>query len=80
MSLVGVVTGFGRRNTDGTHTIFFKEIVTPPYNSGEDEEIRLTQLFNLEIENFIREDPTQWAWFHRRWKHQPDKAETDIST
>ena len=37
----------------------------------EEEVLRLTRRCNRELENAIREDPTQWLWFHRRWKTRP---------
>lgn len=37
----------------------------------EAEVVRLTRRCNEELENAIREDPTQWLWFHRRWKTRP---------
>ncbi len=27
--------------------------------------------FNQHLEKIIRRYPSQWAWFHRRWKHRP---------
>ena len=37
----------------------------------EEEVLCLTRRCNQELENVIREDPTQWLWFHRRWKTRP---------
>jgi len=31
----------------------------------------ITSEFTKAIEKFIREDPTQYWWIHRRWKHRP---------
>ena len=30
---------------------------------------RVTRHINQKIEELIRLDPSQWAWFHRRWRH-----------
>ncbi len=32
---------------------------------------RLTTAWTAAIEEWIREDPAQWAWFHERWKDAP---------
>jgi KDO2-lipid IV(A) lauroyltransferase len=41
----------------------------------EDPLTWVTAEYTRAIEQFIREDPTQYWWLHRRWKHQP-KEET----
>ncbi|MGK0289975.1 MAG: KDO2-lipid IV(A) lauroyltransferase [bacterium] len=69
---IPIISAFDRRNSDGTHTVHFKEIALPPFEKGEENEIRLTEQLSIASENFIRETPEQWAWFHRRWKHRPE--------
>jgi KDO2-lipid IV(A) lauroyltransferase len=44
---------------------------------SKDEEADLTmgaRLANAAIEKQIRHSPTQWVWFHQRWKSQPIPA------
>jgi KDO2-lipid IV(A) lauroyltransferase len=48
-----------------------------PAAPREEEVLRLTRRCNEALENAIREDPTQWLWFHRRWKTRPP-GEADI--
>ncbi|MHC4536804.1 MAG: LpxL/LpxP family acyltransferase [Planctomycetota bacterium] len=31
----------------------------------------VTAEYTTAIEQFVREDPTQYWWLHRRWKHRP---------
>lgn len=35
----------------------------------------VTAIFNQHLEQIIRQHPTQWAWFHRRWKHRPTEKD-----
>jgi len=35
----------------------------------------ITQRYTRGIEDFVREDPGQYLWVHRRWKTRP-KGET----
>jgi len=48
-----------------------------PEAPREEEVVRLTRRCNEALEKAIREDPTQWLWFHRRWKTRPP-GEPDI--
>jgi len=34
-----------------------------------------THLFHAVIEKYIKKYPTQWVWFHNRWKTTPEMAE-----
>jgi KDO2-lipid IV(A) lauroyltransferase len=56
---------------------FGPPIPMDPEAPREEEVLRLTQRCNRELEKAIREDPTQWLWFHRRWKTRPP-GEPDI--
>jgi len=31
-----------------------------------------TRMFNKVLENYIRKNPDQWLWIHRRWKTRPE--------
>ncbi|MEC7218115.1 MAG: lysophospholipid acyltransferase family protein, partial [SAR324 cluster bacterium] len=42
----------------------------------EEDLYRVTRWINQRIEELIRIDPPQWAWFHRRWRH-PASAEDE---
>jgi len=54
------------------HTLRFgPAIPMDPAAPREEEVVRLTRRCNVELEKAIRTDPTQWLWFHRRWKTRP---------
>jgi KDO2-lipid IV(A) lauroyltransferase len=54
------------------HTLRFGPAIPMDPNAPREEEVvRLTRRCNEELEKVIREDPTQWLWFHRRWKTRP---------
>jgi len=41
----------------------------------EQDVYSVTRKMNLHLEKRIRENPQQWAWFHRRWRHRPAEEE-----
>ncbi len=60
------------------HTIRWGPAVPmDPEAPREEEVLSLTRRCNETLEMAIREDPTQWLWFHRRWKTRPP-GEPDI--
>lgn len=67
-----VLAAFGARMPDGTHHFFFEIITEAPYEKTDEEAVKMTQMFNDALEKHIMQYPDQWAWFHRRWKTQPD--------
>ena len=74
---VPVVSGFDRRQPDGSHLIRFKRIPAPgELENNEDGVRRFTQLFSDAMEAHIRECPEQWTWNHRRWKRRPKRGGT----
>lgn len=68
-----VVVGIARRIGPGfRYEIRCEDIIDPADLAGSADDIRLlTQRFTSALERLIRQDPTQYLWLHRRWKHQP---------
>lgn len=58
-----------RREVDETHTLLIGEPI-PLATTGDKEQdlIINTGRCSQAIEQFIRETPEQWVWFHQRWR------------
>lgn len=68
-----VFVHFMRNPDDQTYTLLF----TPPlqnYPSGDDA-VDAARI-NIEVQHMIERAPTQYMWFHRRFKTQPPGTET----
>jgi len=70
-----VISAFGARQEDGMHQYTFELLSKAPYQGGKKEVFQLTQNYTSQLEKHIRLYPSQWVWFHRRWKNQPDDEE-----
>ncbi len=69
-----VIPCYARREKDGTHTLVFKDELELLQGKDEEDTLRLNvAMFNRVYEEIIKENPTQWLWFHDRWKTQPGK-------
>jgi Kdo2-lipid IVA lauroyltransferase/acyltransferase len=70
---IPIVIGYGRRIDN--HFLFeigVNRIIYPSEWADKDDALRwVTAEYTKAIEDFIREDPTQYWWIHRRWKHRP---------
>ena len=75
-----IVVGYSRRVDNrfyfelGANRIIFPE----EWADKNDPLEWVTAEYTKAIEEFIRQDPTQYWWVHRRWKHRP-KAEKQAS-
>ncbi len=73
---VPILPGFGFRTKDGRVRAWTGEPFYPDKEADEDAEIeRALRHYNQQLELAIREEPSQFMWFHRRWKTRP-KGET----
>lgn len=70
---VPVVIGYARR-TDGKFlfAVGAQDIIYPEQWKSQDDPLRyITQRYTKGIEEFVRADPGQYLWVHRRWKTRP---------
>jgi Kdo2-lipid IVA lauroyltransferase/acyltransferase len=74
---VPVVVGYARRSGDSFHfRVAAQDIIYPEDWRDQDDPLKyITQRYTRAIEDFVREDPGQYLWVHRRWKSRP-KGET----
>ena len=68
-----VAVGVARRIGPGfRYELRCEDVIDPAELAGTADDVRiLTQRFTSALERLIRQDPTQYLWLHRRWKHQP---------
>ena len=51
--------------------LHIREALTPPARSARIESVQViefTRRISAAVERFVREEPRQWFWVHRRWK------------
>jgi KDO2-lipid IV(A) lauroyltransferase len=70
---VPVIIGYARRVND---QFFFEvgvqDVIWPDDWKAQDDPLRyITQRYTNGIEDFVRADPGQYLWVHRRWKTRP---------
>ena len=62
------------RLPDGRFRLVLHEAIEPPRDKNGDVDVpALTQQINDVVENWVRADPGQWMWFHRRWEIRSSK-------
>jgi len=65
-----LIFSYCQRNENFKYHIYIDKINYDDINEFTDENVAiLTQRINKKLENVIRENPSQWLWFHRRFKH-----------
>ncbi len=70
---VPVIVGCARRLSPRfDYEVCVNRIIEPEEWQGREDELRwLTQEFSRAMEEFVRQDPAQYLWVHRRWKSEP---------
>ena len=68
-----VVPAFIIRQPDGRHLVKIFEVMHFEDTGDADGDLlRFTEKMTRIIENVIRENPTQWLWFQKRWNTPPE--------
>src|SRR6185503_9596798 len=65
-----VVSVFIHRRPEGGHAIRF--VAIPIVAGGAGRVRELTASFTATIEAAIRRSPSEWVWWHERWRRQPE--------
>jgi len=70
---VPIVVGCSRRIDNRFYfEIAANRIILPEEWQDKDDPLKwVTAEYTRAIEEFVRQDPSQYWWLHRRWKHRP---------
>ena len=70
---VPIVCGYARRLSDRfKFEVGAQDIIRPEEWKTQNDPLRdITQRYTKAIEDFVRRDPGQYLWVHRRWKSRP---------
>jgi Kdo2-lipid IVA lauroyltransferase/acyltransferase len=76
---VPVVVGYARRVGDRYRFIVgAQDVIRPEDWRDVDDPLKyITQRYTKAIEDFVRKDPGQYWWVHRRWKTRPKGEEPE---
>ncbi|HVO27099.1 MAG TPA: hypothetical protein VMW56_26105 [Candidatus Margulisiibacteriota bacterium] len=69
---IPVLPAFAQRRPEGGHHITIMPPILPPKSGDRQRDVlELTRRFNEILEDQIRRHPTEWNWWHRRWRRPP---------
>lgn len=67
-----IVPAFARRRPEGGHLLSVLPPLHPPHSGDRRADIiALTRRCNEIIEERVRQNPSEWVWWHKRWRRQP---------
>jgi len=61
-----------RNGKDKYRIIIRRPIYFEPKKIDDENLTKVTQRYTKDLEQIIRENPSQWVWMHKRWKTQPE--------
>ncbi len=68
---IPLTINFCERQDDGSYIIKSEEVKHDDLELNRDAILELTQRHVSMLEKQLIKNPEQWAWAHKRWKHQP---------
>ncbi|EEQ48449.1 lysophospholipid acyltransferase family protein [Selenomonas flueggei] len=72
-----VVPAFILRQPNGKHKVVVGAIMRCPNTGDSDRDLHeFTVQMTAIVERIIRENPTQWIWFQKRWNTAPEEKKT----
>ncbi len=63
-----LVLGIALRDGNKENRFIFEKHILPEDYPENEQTIRIVEHFNSRLEHYIKENPDQWFWLHRRWK------------
>ena len=78
---VPILVGYARRlGNVAKYEVGIERVIEPDEWKDKPDPLRwITQEYTNAFERFITQEPSQYWWVHRRWKHQPKKNRTTSS-
>lgn len=64
------------RTRRGYYELRVIDLVPEPQQTAKGE---ITAIHTQYLEQMIREQPADWLWSHKRWKHQPAPSQVEVS-
>ena len=69
---VPVFPCFAQRRPGGGQRFIIRPPIYPPQSGDRNRDVvELTNAYSAALEEHIRANPTEWVWWHRRWRRPP---------